>query len=100
MYLLSQMAILGIHVSFQGQKKQILRFGCLGFVFTFSPFRPSLISLPTLFQSSGQVLHFHVMQLDGQVFLWIGGEQKGFDDACLSLVFVYPHWNTLKKFKP
>eukprot|EP00434_Breviolum_minutum_P008773 symbB.v1.2.007734.t1/scaffold457.1/size330934/4 len=28
----------------------------------------------------GQVLHFHVMQLDGQVFLWIGGEQKGFDD--------------------
>ncbi|CAK9117503.1 unnamed protein product [Durusdinium trenchii] len=28
----------------------------------------------------GQVLHFHVMQLEGQIFLWIGGERLGLDD--------------------
>eukprot|EP00435_Cladocopium_sp_Y103_P023009 s1310_g5.t1 len=44
---------------------------------------PSAVA-PKIVNSSclcgGQVLHFHLMQLDGQIFLWIGGEKLGLDD--------------------
>ncbi|CAL1161563.1 unnamed protein product [Cladocopium goreaui] len=48
-----------------------------------APVAPKIVNSSCL--CGGQVLHFHLMQLDGQIFLWIGGEKLGLDDLHVAL---------------